>query len=253
MSDSSMKSDADGSKAELFETLSHPVRIKILERLQEGPLGFAELKRRTGLESSGHLQFHLGRLAAFVKTNSDGNYILTDDGKEALRLIAAVGSEKTQPGILRGPFALPKRKFAAILVIVLLLGSIVSYESFTLYGQRSEIANLNSNISSLDENITSLKVAGQTVCNSTSEAFIFFINLLANQTTVLQANIQTDQSLVATLQSTKPSGYEEMIATLNGQIGQDNATINYIQAVLIAQLQSGLSNGNGGPCDAFWP
>ncbi len=67
--------------------MGHPTRIKILEVLSEGPKTFSELKRRLDIESSGNLSFHLGKLEALVKTNSEGNYILTDDGKEALRII----------------------------------------------------------------------------------------------------------------------------------------------------------------------
>ncbi|MGA1976067.1 MAG: winged helix-turn-helix domain-containing protein [Conexivisphaerales archaeon] len=44
-------SDFDKSRAELFEALGHPIRIKILHALQDGPLGFADLKRKVGIES----------------------------------------------------------------------------------------------------------------------------------------------------------------------------------------------------------
>lgn len=53
----------DSSRAELFEALGHPTRVKILKALGERPMGFAELKREVGIESGGHLQFHLGKLA----------------------------------------------------------------------------------------------------------------------------------------------------------------------------------------------
>jgi hypothetical protein len=69
----------NSSRAEVFEALGHPVRIKILESLKEGPLGFAELKRRAGLESSGTLQFHLAKLGDLVRAQPDGNYSLTDE------------------------------------------------------------------------------------------------------------------------------------------------------------------------------
>lgn len=48
-------SDFDSSRAELFEALGHPVRMKILEFLGKAPLGFSELKKKVGIESSGHL------------------------------------------------------------------------------------------------------------------------------------------------------------------------------------------------------
>ncbi len=77
----------DQSRAELFETLSHPARMKILTALGGGPMGFADLKRVAGIESSGNMQFHLGRLKGLVATVADGSYVLTDEGKDALRMM----------------------------------------------------------------------------------------------------------------------------------------------------------------------
>ena len=86
--------DTDSMRAELFEALGHPARMKILQSLNDAPMGFSELKRKVGMESSGHLQFHLGKLNGLVKNTTEGNYVLTDDGKEALRLLQTVGSVK---------------------------------------------------------------------------------------------------------------------------------------------------------------
>lgn len=80
-------SDFNSSRAELFEALGHPLRINILESLSETILGFSELKKRVEIESSGHLQFHLSKLNGLVKITPEGNYKLTDDGKEALRIL----------------------------------------------------------------------------------------------------------------------------------------------------------------------
>jgi DNA-binding transcriptional ArsR family regulator len=79
--------------AELFEELGHPVRIKILQCLGEAQLSFSELKRKVGLESSGHLQFHLGKLDGLVRILG-GDYALTDDGREALRLMETLKRAK---------------------------------------------------------------------------------------------------------------------------------------------------------------
>jgi DNA-binding transcriptional ArsR family regulator len=80
----------NASKAEIFEALGHPTRIRILQELSEKPLAFSELKRSTGLESNGLLTFHLGRLKDLVKLNPEGAYAVTDEGREALRLIQTV-------------------------------------------------------------------------------------------------------------------------------------------------------------------
>jgi DNA-binding transcriptional ArsR family regulator len=88
-----MSSDSSGNgfsvdRAEIFEALGHPTRIKILELLSSSSQGFSELKKALGIESSGLLQFHLSKLQGLVKAGSDGNYALTDEGKEALRISA---------------------------------------------------------------------------------------------------------------------------------------------------------------------
>jgi len=46
---------------EVFDAISHPLRIKILKVLAKRPLSFNELKRAVNVESSGALDFHLAR------------------------------------------------------------------------------------------------------------------------------------------------------------------------------------------------
>ena len=47
---------------------------------------FSELKKEVGIESSGHLTFHLGKLNLLLRVNPEGLYELTDDGREAFHL-----------------------------------------------------------------------------------------------------------------------------------------------------------------------
>jgi DNA-binding transcriptional ArsR family regulator len=76
--------------AELFEAISHPVRIKILKILERQPASFASLKRQLGIDSSGNIDHHLKKLGELVAVREDGLYGLTDAGKEALLSIDAV-------------------------------------------------------------------------------------------------------------------------------------------------------------------
>jgi len=39
-------------KKPFFDSLGHPLRIKILESVKEAPLAFSEIKRKVGTESS---------------------------------------------------------------------------------------------------------------------------------------------------------------------------------------------------------
>ena len=77
--------------AELFEAVSHPTRIRILKTLAKRALGFAKLKSSLGFSSSGNLSHHLNKLGTLVQTNEQGNYELTDQGREALIAINAFG------------------------------------------------------------------------------------------------------------------------------------------------------------------
>jgi len=64
----------------LFEALSHPMRIEIVKVLAEKPLRFADLKRYLKIGSSGLLDFHLKKLKDLITTNDEGNYALTERG-----------------------------------------------------------------------------------------------------------------------------------------------------------------------------
>ena len=84
----------DKQQAEFFDSLAHPTRIKILKTLSEEPLSFSGLKRRLGIESSGHLQHHLSKLGNLVKTDEKGRYCLSEHGEDALIAIQTI--EKQQ-------------------------------------------------------------------------------------------------------------------------------------------------------------
>ena len=75
------------SSDEMFEAVSHPIRIDIVKILAEKPLGFAELKRELRISSSGLLDFHLKKLDGLVATNKEGRYSLTEKGFAALTTV----------------------------------------------------------------------------------------------------------------------------------------------------------------------
>jgi DNA-binding HxlR family transcriptional regulator len=75
------------SSDELFEAVSHPLRVEIVKALAEKPLRFADLKRSLKLTSSGLLDFHLKKLDDLITVNSEGCYYLTDRGYAALTTI----------------------------------------------------------------------------------------------------------------------------------------------------------------------
>jgi len=93
------------SSDELFEAISHPIRIDIVKLLSEKPLGFADLKRKLKISSSGLLDFHLKKLDDLVVVNKEGCYSLTDKGYAALTTIeSAAGYYKLRSAHKRSYF-----------------------------------------------------------------------------------------------------------------------------------------------------
>ena len=118
----------DRQRAEVFDALGHPTRIGILKALSEGPLGFADLKKKTSIDSSGHLQHHLTKLNGLIKTDEYGKYCLSDQGKDALITVQTVEnaspksiiSEKTHKRHFSAKIGL---KPVALLLVALLIAS----------------------------------------------------------------------------------------------------------------------------------
>jgi len=71
----------------MFEAVSHPIRIDIVQILAEKPLGFADLKRKLRISSSGLLDFHLKKLDELITINKEGRYSLTEKGYAALTTV----------------------------------------------------------------------------------------------------------------------------------------------------------------------
>ena len=54
---------------DLFDAISHPLRIEILKELSKRPRRFAEIKRELKIGSSGLLDFHLKKLDDLIMIN----------------------------------------------------------------------------------------------------------------------------------------------------------------------------------------
>jgi DNA-binding transcriptional ArsR family regulator len=122
----------DSSRAELFEALGHPTRIKILRALDGKPMSFSELKRETGIDSSGHLQFHLGKLSGLIKTDETGNYMLTDDGREALHV--AQTALRTDAMLKNGENSISRPFLISIVTVSIVWALIMIATSIELQG-----------------------------------------------------------------------------------------------------------------------
>lgn len=93
------QSPEDGTTSRLFEAISHPRRIKILQHLATSPASFSDLKHVLQLSSSGNLTHHLHKLEDLVRHHRSGTYELTPQGREALLSIAI--AQKSRRKILQ--------------------------------------------------------------------------------------------------------------------------------------------------------
>lgn len=106
---------------EKFEAISHPMRIKILEILSKKAMGFSELKRELGIESSGKLDFHLKKLKGLI-TTEDGKYILTKDGYAALQAIYTIRRYGWQ-----------KRAYVLNIIIYIIVNILSAFKAFNIW------------------------------------------------------------------------------------------------------------------------
>lgn len=120
-----MAKKASSDSDEVFDSISHPLRIKILKELAKTPLGFSELKRAINVESSGALDFHLKKMQNLIETDSAGRYVLNARGSAALEAIRAIEQYGWQ-----------KRSFLLNLLVCILFNVwALAIFSFSLYSQ----------------------------------------------------------------------------------------------------------------------
>jgi sugar lactone lactonase YvrE len=107
-------------------------------------MGFAELKRSVGIESSGNMSFHLTKLRNLVAAGADGDYALTDDGREALWAIGNISGTRSGPSPeirVRRTRKYGYRALIAVLIITTLaFGSVAVLQQEQLAAQQSQIA-----------------------------------------------------------------------------------------------------------------
>jgi outer membrane murein-binding lipoprotein Lpp len=117
------------------------------------------LKREVGIESSGQLQFHLGKLSGLVTTNSEGSYALTDEGREAIRVLKTVPIDFAAPSVRhsaagRDGWTKPLRAFQVVSVVLLVL---IAVFGFAYYSQSTQVSSLNTKVQSLNSEVQTLQ------------------------------------------------------------------------------------------------
>ena len=117
----------------------------------------------------------------------------------------------------------------ALLTIAILAGALV-YTYTTAAGQ-----------------ISSLKSDGKNLCTTVESVVNSLSAVDSNTTQTMQQQIQEDNSIIAALNSTKPSGYAGIISALQAQETQDSSIITLI----INNLLSGPVEQEPTPCQPF--
>jgi DNA-binding HxlR family transcriptional regulator len=142
--------ERDKQRAEVFDALGHPTRIAILKALNEGALGFSDLKKKTAIDSSGHLQHHLTKLNGLIKNDEYGKYCLSDEGKDALLTVQTVENASPKNNIKekahRQHFKVGLKPVAFLLMALLIASTAIAvYEYNQATNLQKEVTNLNEN------------------------------------------------------------------------------------------------------------
>ncbi len=87
----------------MLESLANPIRRAIVSFVfSSGPVSYSSILKMNFVDSSSKLSFHLQKLQTDnLLTKTDGGaYILTDEGRQAWRVVRALGDERRRPPIL---------------------------------------------------------------------------------------------------------------------------------------------------------
>jgi cell division protein FtsL len=118
-------------------------------------MGFSDLKKKSNIDSSGHLQHHLNKLNGLIKTDEYGKYCLSDQGKDALLTVQLVEKTSTEKQAKTPDchFKIKKlQKPIAILLVALLITSVTF--TIVLYHQNISLQN---DLLQRDQEITRLQ------------------------------------------------------------------------------------------------
>lgn len=223
----------DATRAELFEALGHPIRVKILQALETKSMGFAELKKEVSIESSGHLEFHLRKLSGLVGTTAEGSYALTDDGKEAIRVLKSVPANHGGPAP-RARFSIFARSEWTKPLLAILLISIVVLAGVAIYEQE-QIATMGRELPTA------------TVSIGGTRYYYEALPLLSNGST-LKFHGVTFTVLTVPYPNGAQSNYNTRNYTYAGSVRLTNGTLLNLTGKTVIEQETGFcyfaSNGN---------
>lgn len=196
--------DQDRRRAEVFDALSHPTRIMALKALSDEAVGFADLKKKLGIESSGHLQHHLNKLNDLVKTDEYGKYTLSDQGKDALLSVQTVERTAKLNTKQNGKGHRPKKNIvllSAVVALAFLLAVSSTLAVVEYMGVRNQASSYQSELTKRNKAITQLDTA---------------LNFSQSMLTIKQP---TESQYLTTLPDSNSEGNPTKILLLSTNIG----------------------------------
>ncbi len=90
------------------------------------------MKRQVGIESSGHLTFHLEKLSGLISLGPDGRYGLTDDGREALRIVGVARNWNDEGARRKRPVEVRRAVLAGLVVLLVVLAAIAGVQQLRI-------------------------------------------------------------------------------------------------------------------------
>ncbi len=90
----------------MLESIANPIRRAIVGFVfSSGPVSYSTILKMNFVDSSSKLSFHLQKLQMdnLLAKAESGAYILTDEGRQAWRVVRALGDERRRPPLLFDP------------------------------------------------------------------------------------------------------------------------------------------------------
>jgi predicted transcriptional regulator len=131
----------------LHKVLKDEKRRKIVLLLsQRGNLSYTDLMRELGISSTGKINYHLKVLNDLIEKQGDGQYILTEKGKLAVKLLDEFGERKSQAQA-DAPFTRGYMIVVSLFTIAVLsldfafyLSGVIAFDDFVLYTATAVLA-----------------------------------------------------------------------------------------------------------------
>ncbi|MCX6653698.1 MAG: winged helix-turn-helix domain-containing protein [Candidatus Bathyarchaeota archaeon] len=149
-------SEEDDTYSTIFTALKHPIRRKILRRLQSSRATYTELLNELTIEN-GLLNYHLESIRELVTKMEDGRYALNEFGRAGVQLLQRVEEPVTHATSLTSSRQSLLLRILSIAIIVIL-----SFSTWSLYSSnqllKSELVDQMGKVDTLQSYIQTLTV-----------------------------------------------------------------------------------------------